>query len=163
MGRRGIQPIVTETGRECTKCTSMKTFDEFGMNRKGPFGRQSCCKVCAAAESRERYKDDPASATKRTTQWRKENPDRFNGLAKKSYHGQLESCPERPLARSAMAVAIRQGSLVRKPCEVCGEQKSEGHHWSYAKEHWLDVKWLCRKHHAAEHRRLKEQRQEAEG
>jgi hypothetical protein len=155
MGKRGIQPKVTDAGRECTKCKAVKPFEEFGLNRKGPFGRQSSCRVCACAESRRRYNADPGSATKRTTRWRKDNTGRFNALWKKSHDGQLENCPERPLARRAMAQAIKRGVLVRQPCEVCGDPKSQGHHWSYAREHWLDVKWLCRKHHAAEHARLR--------
>jgi len=49
--------------------------------------------------------------------------------------------------------AIDAGKLVREPCEVCGNTKSEGHHEDYSKP--LDVVWLCRKHHVAAHTRCK--------
>lgn len=52
--------------------------------------------------------------------------------------------------------AIRDGRLIRLSC-ICGNPKSEGHHYlGYAHEHWLDVVWLCRLHHAAAHRLLAE-------
>jgi hypothetical protein len=46
-------------------------------------------------------------------------------------------------------LAVRSGRLVRKPCEVCGEPKSEGHHEDYHKP--LEVVWLCRRHHKLAH------------
>jgi len=47
--------------------------------------------------------------------------------------------------------AIKCGLLVRKPCEVCSEEKVDAHHDDYTKP--LDVRWLCRKHHNEHHRR----------
>ena len=55
-------------------------------------------------------------------------------------------------ARWALAAAVKRGLIVRGPCEICGESRSEGHHFAgYA---WpLVVQWLCRAHHeAANHR-----------
>ena len=45
--------------------------------------------------------------------------------------------------------AIRRGELRRKPCEVCGNRKSHGHHDDYSKP--LTVRWLCAKHHQQHH------------
>lgn len=53
-------------------------------------------------------------------------------------------------AHRIMQNALRRGTLVRYPCEVCGDPKSEGHHDNYDQP--LDIKWLCRTHHAARHR-----------
>lgn len=41
--------------------------------------------------------------------------------------------------------ALRQGELTRKPCEVCGNPKTHGHHEDYSKP--LEVRWLCETHH----------------
>jgi len=49
------------------------------------------------------------------------------------------------LNRAALA-----GRIVRGPCQVCGDPKSQGHHEDYDKP--LDVIWLCAKHHAMVHR-----------
>lgn len=48
-------------------------------------------------------------------------------------------------ARNALKYAVRKGVLIRKPCEVCGNVKSEGHHEDYSKP--LEVRWLCSIHH----------------
>lgn len=52
-------------------------------------------------------------------------------------------------ARGDANHAIRDGLLVRKPCEVCGARKVEAHHDDYAKP--LDVRWLCKLHHTELH------------
>lgn len=48
----------------------------------------------------------------------------------------------------------RDKTLERQPCEVCGEESAEAHHYDYI--HPLNINWLCKKHHGEEHRRLKE-------
>ena len=53
-------------------------------------------------------------------------------------------------AHVAVYRAVKSGALIREPCEVCGDPKSEGHHDDYSKP--LEVRWLCRKHHAEIHR-----------
>jgi hypothetical protein len=53
----------------------------------------------------------------------------------------------------AVAAAVKNGSLVRQACEVCGDPKTEGHHTDYTEA--LKVVWLCKKHHVREHARLK--------
>ena len=60
--------------------------------------------------------------------------------------------PEVHIAHDAVQVAIANGSLVRKPCEVCGANRVDAHHDDYSKP--LDVRWLCRGHHIKHHRSL---------
>lgn len=60
--------------------------------------------------------------------------------------------------KSQVFQAVKSGALIKKPCEVCGNPKSEGHHEDYDKP--LDVKWLCRLHHAEAHN-LKKSHQKA--
>lgn len=45
--------------------------------------------------------------------------------------------------------AIKQGKLVRQPCQVCGVVEVEAHHTDYTKP--LDVQWLCKQHHREVH------------
>src|SRR5436190_12541655 len=52
--------------------------------------------------------------------------------------------------------ARKKGLLPRKPCVVCGDKKSEGHHPDYNKP--LDVVWLCQLHHAEMHKELRNAR-----
>ncbi len=48
----------------------------------------------------------------------------------------------------------RENLLQSQPCEVCGEENAEAHHYNY--DHPLNINWLCKKHHGEEHKRLKE-------
>lgn len=64
-----------------------------------------------------------------------------------------ELYPERSRAREAVHTAVRYGKLIRpEHCSRCGVQcKPDGHHHNgYAREHWLDVVWLCRRCHKHE-------------
>lgn len=56
---------------------------------------------------------------------------------------------QRVIARMQTRNAIRKGILVRMPCEICGLSKVDAHHDDYSKP--LDVRWLCREHHAEFH------------
>jgi len=53
------------------------------------------------------------------------------------------------VARDLTNKAIKQGRLVKKPCEKCRVEKTEAHHTDYYKP--LEVVWLCRTCHKAEH------------
>lgn len=67
----------------------------------------------------------------RQAQWRKDNPEKYR-------------------AHLRVAAAIRQGTLVKMPCKVCGQPRTDAHHIDYRQP--LKVTWLCRFHHAAAHR-----------
>lgn len=51
--------------------------------------------------------------------------------------------------RSYANVYIKRGKLIKMPCEICGDKKTEMHHEDYDKP--LSVRWFCRKHHMAKH------------
>ena len=54
-------------------------------------------------------------------------------------------------ARAALNNAIRRKLITRKPCEKCGDQKTQGHHPDHSKP--LSVVWLCKKHHDELHKK----------
>lgn len=58
--------------------------------------------------------------------------------------------PEMSYAHRLVAKAIKDGELVKQPCEVCGQVRVEAHHEDYDKP--LEVKWFCVKHHRRVHR-----------
>lgn len=69
----------------------------------------------------------------------------------------LVTASEQPLyklksvAHKLVTHALYTGALVRQPCEVCGKPNGHAHHDDYTKP--LEVRWLCRRHHAKEHRK----------
>jgi len=82
----------------------------------------------------------------------KDNPNWKGGISKDNYHYkklQKERYPEKVKARQIVHNAIQSGKLVRKPCEVCGDDNTQAHHEDYNKP--LDVIWLCPKHHRKKH------------
>jgi len=53
--------------------------------------------------------------------------------------------------------AIRNGRLVRQPCDQCGSSENiHAHHEDYTKP--MEVTWLCRQHHGTRHREINEER-----
>lgn len=116
-------PLPTEKAK-CGKCGREGGPEAFPVKR----GRlRSPCRSCRRPEQSRHYPSQPA----RTARWR----DKF---------------PEKLSAQQKLRYAVKTGRLERKPCEECGNSKSEGHHPDYSKP--LEVKWLCRKCHAKEHR-----------
>jgi hypothetical protein len=83
------------------------------------------------ARDRERYYRDREKRNALSKQWAERNP-------------------EKRRAQIAVNNAVRDGRLTKGACEVCGATDSHGHHDDYSKP--LEVRWLCAKHHAEEHR-----------
>jgi hypothetical protein len=54
-------------------------------------------------------------------------------------------------ASAAVQRAIKKGTLVREPCIICGDPKSEAHHFNYNRP--LVVIWFCRRDHWRYHAR----------
>jgi len=67
--------------------------------------------------------------------------------AKRAY---LDRNPVKRAAHNAVSNAIRDGKLIRQPCESCGNERAHAHHDDYSKP--LDVRWLCTTHHAEWHK-----------
>lgn len=62
---------------------------------------------------------------------------------------QMDKSPDKWKARQELRNVIYRGKIEKKPCEVCGDKKVQGHHEDYTKP--LEVKWLCSKHHKKLH------------
>lgn len=51
--------------------------------------------------------------------------------------------------RSYLNQYLKRGKIIKLPCNICGDIKSQAHHDDYSKP--LDVTWLCRTHHLELH------------
>jgi hypothetical protein len=89
--------------------------------------------------------------------WIKNNPEKFRASQNK-YRTKYLGLPEtlqRGRAYNKIQWALHKGTLVRQPCEKCGEIKVDAHHpRGYSDEFVLDIQWLCKAHHEAEHHKI---------
>lgn len=84
------------------------------------------CQQCINARLRERRKENPG-------QW---------------YRELTPEAKMKRRSRAAIYKSVSRGKMKRLPCEICGNPKSEAHHFNgYDWKFRYDVKWLCKKHH----------------
>lgn len=57
--------------------------------------------------------------------------------------------PEKTKAHWTVQNALRNGKLIKQPCEICGKDKTHAHHDDYSQP--LCVKWLCHTCHVDTH------------
>jgi ribosomal protein S27AE len=139
--------------RHCKHCDQHKPNDEFYASQ--PRRCKKCVKEKVRAhrsqnlDSIREYDRQRAKTPKRKAhmannlkRWRSENPDRVNK--------DRRDHPEKYKARSKVGNALRDGKLIKLPCEGCGEtEKVQAHHDDYSKP--LDVRWVCTKCHSKTH------------
>lgn len=160
--------------KACFKCKQFKPHDAFYANSAMRDGCMGKCKECTKADVRANYRAHldkfreydrkramaphrvaARSAYQRTQSGieavvrakRKYDRSPLKKAAMQRYRGKF---PSKRTAHVMCGNAIRDGRLIRQPCEVCGNAKSQAHHDDYSKP--LDVRWLCTKHHAEWHR-----------
>jgi hypothetical protein len=104
------------------------------------------------AYDRRRFQEDPKRRASTLSR-----PSPSNSEAKKEWNRNRD--PERKNAYYTFSNAVRDGRIVRQPCEVCGKPGAQGHHDDYSKP--LDVRWLCSTHHAEHHRVEREMMRQA--
>jgi hypothetical protein len=112
--------MVTRTCRDCGKDKPLSGF----------YRARRTCTECRAAYIRD---------------WRARHPEKCKAWSRE----QRVKNRQKKKARERLRYAIRKGWVKKKPCEVCMDPKSQGHHTDYAKP--LEVRWLCRTHHEREH------------
>jgi hypothetical protein len=132
--------------KECTRCGESTEFKETHNKRQGYW-----CKPCRSRASID-------SAKKHRTTKRKNNnayaSRRSNKRSEETFKWRSNH-PEKVTAHRAVQTAIRNGSLVKQACEICGGTiRIHAHHDDYEKV--LDVNWLCHTHHMERHAMLKE-------
>lgn len=103
------------------------------------------CKECDRLYRREKRIKNPKVYRNRDSRYYKAHRDK-----KLAYHKKwLEKNKIKFIAHGLVRKAMKEGKIERKPCEVCGSLNSDAHHDDYTKP--LDIRWLCRTHHARHH------------
>lgn len=149
--------------KTCRKCGVGKSLDEFYAHRGMRDGRLNKCKACARGDV-SRHKQANLDKVRAYDRRRSQEPERKALNLESSRKVRAEKpekvrewqkaySPEQRRAATWITNAVRDGRLKREPC-WCGNPKSEGHHRDYSKPR--EVVWLCRQHHAMEHRLINE-------
>jgi len=139
--------------KTCFRCNKEKPLDEFYKHSMMADGHLNKCKECTKSDSKKTYEKIQSipelAIRERKRQRVKESKRRLEGKTKK-YKIKLRRSP----ASDILAKAIRSKQVEKKPCEVCGKIKAQGHHEDYSKP--LDVVWLCVRHHNDRHIHLRD-------
>ena len=130
----------------CFACQMAKPLAEFYVHQMMADGHLNKCKACVKLYTNSRRREMPEHV-RAIDNARKSSERRAYRVAKHREHN-LNN-PAKAIARNAVANALRDCRLFRKPCEKCANPKSEAHHPDYSKP--LDVMWLCRRCHRIEH------------
>ncbi len=135
----------------CSNCKLSFSVQEFTPRKDRPIGQfYSRCKKCSALKSLEWYHRNLDTVRPKLRARAKLRPiDKEQRNKTSVIH--KERHPEQGQANRAVRSALRNGSLGKWPCVVCGDPKTHGHHGSYAPDMWLAVQWLCKKHHGEVH------------
>ncbi len=140
--------------KRCSRCKGMKSFSDFGPDKRHKDGLQSHCREC----------DVKSSTRYAQTKIGKLNHQRANSRYAQTQKGKErhrcneskyeEKWPEKAKAHGVVLRAINSGKLTRSnTCELCKEKKStEAHHPDYNKP--LDVDWICPGCHRLLHKEL---------
>ena len=167
-----LQPLdAGDEMKTCFKCGQDKPLDDFYRHPAMKDGRLGKCKDCAKADVLQRrnenieyvraydrargalqHRVEARNAYKQTAQGKA-----AHAVGRQSY---IARYPKIYAAHHAVANALRDGRIERKPCEWCGASKAHAHHFDYEKP--LDVTWLCQKHHQVVHKADREHKRRDE-
>lgn len=151
--------------KTCIHCHTTKPTVEFYSHPAMSDGRLNACKECVKRDVRlnreakleyyQAYDRERGALPER-----KERVKRYarTSAGRRAHHlasVAYQVChPQKVKAVHAANNAVRDGKLVRQPCEKCGAVKAQKHHDDYSKP--LEVRWLCTPCHAAHHKALRE-------
>lgn len=129
------------------KCLCKLPLEAFYKHSKMGDGRLNKCKECTKKSVNE-HRQNNLEKIRAYDKMRASMPHRL-ALRKQVQKDYRKQFPERYAATTAVSNALRDGRLIRYPCEICGEKRSVGHHPDYDRP--LDVIWLCQAHHKQLH------------
>ena len=133
--------------RICTHCKEQKPLSDFHKCRGFKQGVYPKCKECRKYFTRLSYEKRKNKIYSYTKKYRKTEAGKR--LRRKEYEKLRGNWPEKYKANYLFNNAIRDGRVVRQPCELCGAKFAQGHHFDYKQP--LVVRWLCKKHHQEIH------------
>lgn len=99
--------------------------------------RKFTCPICKINPCRKTHRYCNPCHAKKMREWRKTNPQNDEQRKKSN-------------CRSYSNTYLKRGKIIKEPCLICGDNKSQIHHSDYNKP--LLITWYCRKHHLEFHK-----------
>lgn len=138
--------------KKCFKCKKNKDINQFYSHKGTTDGHLGKCKFCTKKDMRIRYSSPEGRLViAEYEKSRFKNPERKANILKYQRERRIKH-PGKFMARQKLLRMVKKGVVIKTPCEVCQDPKSQAHHVDYRKA--LDVRWLCFKHHRQEHGQL---------
>lgn len=97
------------------------------------------------------YKKNRSRLRDKDREYKQNNKDIINKKRKLYPSYNKKPYPHKDKARSLLNTALKSGKVIKLPCEVCQNPKSQAHHEDHNKP--LEVIWLCSIHHGLRHRK----------
>lgn len=119
----------------CRTCGEERQADDFYKGRLS-------CKECVRANVKHRARTNPK--VQEYDRARAKLPNRREHAADISRRWRQEN-PAAYKAQTALNNALRDGRIIKRPCELCERADVHAHHRDYSRP--LDVIWLCPKCH----------------
>lgn len=152
---------MTQSGtiKTCSKCKKEKPEESFRKSKHTPDGRAAVCRDCGPISFKERLKYNPICTNcgknphGKNSQWCDACRNHYLKqtrikLAGSWYRNLTDEQRKKRRARSALVARVWRGSIASKPCEWCGDPKTEADHYrGYDGENAFKVLWLCKTHH----------------
>lgn len=132
--------------KHCNICNTTKDDSEFHKRKASNDGLAARCKSCQKEYDNSRLRDPKRMEMRRNYQKTEKGKLAHNKATKKW----VEKNTIKRAVHIITGNAIRDGVIIKQPCEVCGCKDVHAHHDDYA--HPLNVRWLCDTHHNEWHR-----------
>lgn len=132
----------------CSKCKAELDTSQFYKDNTRKRGYRCRCKSCMNSDGRGNQEKNGEKIRANARKRYKNNSVKLRVRSKNRY----DNNKNKHHAKTAVNRAVASGKLVKTPCVVCGSKKSQGHHENgYGEKEWLNVIWLCDKHHKRRH------------
>lgn len=129
--------------KKCFKCGDVKPLSDFYKHKHTADGYLNKCKECTKHDATiHRNKN-----IEKIREYDRKRGNRQDYSYVKEYR---EKFPKKYKATNMVNNNIRNGNLVKMPCEICGNTINvHAHHDDYDKP--LNIRWLCAIHHKQWH------------
>jgi hypothetical protein len=128
--------------KPCFKCGEVKSLSDFYRHAGMADGHLNKCKECTKTDSAN-------TRNAKIEYYREYDRKRGNRQTNEYLKNYKENNPKKARAHRMIAYHLRTGNIKRGNCEICGSEKTHGHHDDY--DFPLSVRWLCAAHHKQWH------------